>query len=288
MEQETMDNMTYDELLAAVFDDSDDGDLEDAGADEPEETGESTANSEVNSSANTEDDTEDTTNTVQENNSLQAEGKTAKTEHNARAAQKRRSEEAYHDLYKQQVEAYFKSKGFKSFADAQAHDGLQDDIKGLGFSGKDIEPVVQKIVQNMPEMARAQEMMRKAEEKEQALAFSEELSKISKLDPSIQDAEDLKKMEEYDSFFDLVVNRGYKLSDAFKLARYEKLVDNAAKAAGQKAINSVAGKNHFKNVSGGTEDDVQVPKDVAEQYRAINPGVSMAEIRAHYKKSKGV
>lgn len=78
---------------------------------------------------------------------------------------------------------------------------------------------------------------------------------------------------------------GLELADAFLLKNYQELLERQSEAARQAAINSMAGRAHLLSSSGGQGEEVRVPGGVYELYRALNPGATEQEIKAHYKKS---
>lgn len=190
--------------------------------------------------------------------------------------------------FREKVNRYFQEMAQNQMQPSSADEGavsMDEEIGGLGFTGKDIQPVVEDIVRRIPEVQAAREMVRLSEEKVQQEAFSEELRKISALDPSVKTPEDLEKISGIEVFHDLVLNRGYALSDAFKIAQFDALLGSSRSAGGQEALNRVHTKSHLKPVSGVYGEEVTVPEDVLEEYRALNPDASEEEIKKHYQKS---
>ena len=160
-------------------------------------------------------------------------------------------------------------------------------MRKSGMSDADFDA----FVQNLPEVREAREAKEQAEqakrEAQQAAAkvkVDEQLKEIGALDPSIRSMEDLAKMPTYAKFYELV-KKGNTLTDAFKLANYDALTKGAAAGARQAALNAAQGKQHMGQTQTRGAGAVSVPAEVMEQYRALNPDATEAEIRAHYAKS---
>ena len=81
------------------------------------------------------------------------------------------------------------------------------------------------------------------------------------------------------------VKKGNSLLDAFKLANFETLSQGTAARARQAAINAAQSKQHLAQTQTRGKGAVTVPSDVKELYRTMNPGVTDAEIQAHYSRT---
>lgn len=154
------------------------------------------------------------------------------------------------------------------------------------------EEELDEFARNLPEVRRAAEESAKAkalmesERRRQSMErLNAEIKKISAMDPSVKSIADLTGGDDFNQLLELV-KRGYDLSDAWKLANFDKLQGKAQAASRQAAINSGAGRAGFKPTQpkGEGGDNVPVPPDVLEMYRGINPGATDAEIRAEYNK----
>lgn len=117
------------------------------------------------------------------------------------------------------------------------------------------------------------------------MVAEEQLRSITALDGDIRSVDDLMAMPEYPDFYGRV-QKGMSLVDAYKLTRYDALMDRAAKAAAREAIQSVASRQHLTAVAGqpGVGDFGTVPAEVAEGFRQARPGITDGEIRRRYKK----
>ena len=130
----------------------------------------------------------------------------------------------------------------------------------------------------------AEKARQDAQEAQAKVQVDEQLKKISELDPNIRQLQDLAKMPNYPQFYELV-KKGNSLLDAFKLANFETLSQGAAARARQAAINAAQSKQHLAQTQTRGKGAVPVPSDVKELYRTMNPGVTDAEIQAHYSRT---
>lgn len=159
-------------------------------------------------------------------------------------------------------------------------------LKKSGMSDEEFRA----FVQDLPEVQAAKQAQeaaqaatRQAQEQQAKLKVDEQLKEIAAIDPSIQSLQDLAKMETYPKFYELV-KKGNTLTDAFKLANYDAIAKNAAAASRQAALNAANGKQHLSQTTQRGAGAITVPAEVAEEYRAFNPGITDEEIQKHYTK----
>ena len=117
------------------------------------------------------------------------------------------------------------------------------------------------------------------------MVAEEQIRAIADMDGDIRSVEDLMNMPEYGDFYGRV-QKGMSLVDAYKLTRWDALMDRAAKAAARETMQSVASRQHLTAVAGqpGVGDFSAVPPDVAEGFRQARPGITDGEIRRRYRK----
>ena len=117
------------------------------------------------------------------------------------------------------------------------------------------------------------------------MVAEEQIRAITEMDGDIRSVEDLMNMPEYGDFYGRV-QKGMSLVDAYKLTRWDALMDRTAKAAAREAMQSVASRQHLAAVAGqpGVGDFSAVPPDVAEGFRQARPGITDGEIRRRYRK----
>ncbi len=129
-----------------------------------------------------------------------------------------------------------------------------------------------------------------------------QMAEIAAIDPTVRTLDDLRRMENYPRFRELV-RRGNTLADAFRLASLDRRDRAAGSAfsprinasgaamaaqAKQAALNQINSKAHLDRTTTRGAGAAVVPADVAAQYRAINPEATEAEIRAHWAKYKKI
>ena len=148
----------------------------------------------------------------------------------------------------------------------------------------------QQFVNDLPEVKEARAKAEAAEEAQKAVQaerakaeIERQLGEIREMDPAISSLEDLTKMENYQKFYDLV-KRGNTLTDAYRLANFEKLTSQQTEQAKQAALNRVNSKSHLDRTTTRGAGAVTVPADIIAQYREFNPDATMEEIRAHWAK----
>lgn len=117
------------------------------------------------------------------------------------------------------------------------------------------------------------------------LVAENQLREISRLDGAVRSMDDLVAMEDFPAFYDRV-KKGMTLPDAFKLTRWDALMDRAARAAAREAVQSLSGRGHLTAVAGnaGAGDFTAVPAEVADGFRRARPGITDGEIRRRYRK----
>ena len=173
---------------------------------------------------------------------------------------------------------------YEEYAEAQAEQQKREFLSQSGMSEEDYNafvaglPEVAEARRREAENAAAVQRMRQAEAEARLTA---EINEIAKLDSKIKSVEDLANQENYDTFYDLV-QKGYGMADAYKLANFDKLTGQAAAAERQKALTLAASKDHLKSTRARGEGATAVPADVRAMYRMLNP--NEAEIKAHYNR----
>lgn len=111
-----------------------------------------------------------------------------------------------------------------------------------------------------------------------------EIAKIHAVDPSINSVADFLNMPNYDQFKELV-DKGYSFEHAHYLVNREKIEASRAEAARQQAMANARGKEHLAPAAGSRGDGaLPVPGNVMALYRRLNPGMTEAQIIAHYNK----
>lgn len=151
-------------------------------------------------------------------------------------------------------------------------------------------------VNDLPEVKEANAKVKAADESAKAareaqakIEVDNQIAEIAKDDPSITSiaelAETMRKAGKYDEFYGKV-KKGYSLTDAYRLATMDTRAEKNISQTKQAALNAANSKNHLDRTTTRGAGAVTVPAEIMEQYRAFNPGISDAEIQAHYTKYK--
>jgi len=176
---------------------------------------------------------------------------------------------------------------YKAWEKQSADKQLEADLK----AGRLTPEGLAQAIGNHPLMQQAQSLIDRdavAEQARQQAAdqarIDAEIARIHEVDPSINSVADFMNMPNYDRFKELV-DRGYSFEHAHYLVNREKIEASRAEAARQQAMANARGKEHLAPAAGSRgEGALPVPGNVMAMYRKLNPGMSEAQIIAHYNK----
>ena len=138
-------------------------------------------------------------------------------------------------------------------------------------------------VDNLPEVRAAREAEAAANYTKKRTEIDEDLKRIQETDPNISNFSALMKTDGYKRISDLYA-KGLSLFEAYKLVNYDKMVERAASASKQQAINAARSKAHLTSTAQRGNGGVDVPADVMAQYKFFMPDATAEEIRKHYNK----
>lgn len=151
--------------------------------------------------------------------------------------------------------------------------------KKAGMSKEDFD----EYIQSQPEVKEARAAQEQARRQAAQAQIAEELKEISALDPSIHELGDIAKSDKGAEINELI-NRGYRLVDAFKLANFDRLRDMDESAIRQRTINSAAGKSHLTSTKSRGQGMTSVPRDTMDTYRIFFPDMSDSDIQKEYNR----
>ncbi len=143
---------------------------------------------------------------------------------------------------------------------------------------------LQAFIDEQPDVKAAKAERQSMERERQQRELETQLTEVAKLDPSVKTLEDLQKQDNYADIYNLVVRKGLSISEAYKLANFDKLSSARASSAAKQAERNAKGKEHLQPTSQRGEGSVSVPQDVKDMYRVLMPQATDAEITAHYNK----
>lgn len=185
------------------------------------------------------------------------------------------------DEYIGKVDPYT-NKVIRTKADEQAYlDAFsRDTLKANGLD----ENMIQNMIDNNPVIKEAKMLKQQIQQERGQAQLQKEIEMISELNPNIKSLDDFRQLPNIDELNNLIINRGMSLSEAYKLANFKELTERQSAVAKQQAINLAKGKSHLTSTEGNAGEEIAVPKDVLELYKALNPEMSTADIRADYAK----
>lgn len=156
----------------------------------------------------------------------------------------------------------------------------KDTLKQNGLD----ENIIQQMIDNNPVIQEAKALKAQMQQERGQSQLQKELEKVSELNPEVKTIEDFAKLSNFEEMDNLIRNRGFSLSEAYIQANYKELVGKQTAIAKQQAINAVKGKSHLTSTEGTAGEEIVVPKDTIEMYKALNPEMSLSEIKEDYAK----
>lgn len=151
---------------------------------------------------------------------------------------------------------------------------------------KGVDPdMIDRAVAQSPIVMQAQAYMAQAEQQAQLAQVQRDVEEISKLDPSIKNAEDLYNAPYTPALIEFCQKHGTTLTEAFKIINYDNHLTSRDAANRQQAINQMRGKDHLASQPNGVateNDDVEVPAEIMARFKA--DGKTEKQIRELYKK----
>lgn len=176
---------------------------------------------------------------------------------------------------------------FRAWEQEAGQKQLERDLKAGKLTPQALEqaigshPLMQQARQIIARDAAAAQQRQAAEDQARIDA---EIAAIHKVDPSINSPADFQNMPNYPAFKELV-DKGYSFEHAHYLVNRERIEASRAEEARQQAMLNARGKEHLAPPASHRGDGaLTVPSDVMALYRQLNPGMSDAQIVAHYNK----
>lgn len=150
-------------------------------------------------------------------------------------------------------------------------------ISRYGLSEEDYDA----IIAASPEIAAARRESESARKQQSERELQRQMEALGAVAPEIKTVEDLRKMDTFDQFYNLV-SHGADFVTAYKAANVDKLIARRDEAAKQSALNTARSKEHLGKTTSRGGGSVPVPADILAQYRALGIELSEAEITRHY------
>lgn len=178
------------------------------------------------------------------------------------------------------------SRGFKDWKELDAY-SQKERLEAMGIQKpEDFNAYVEDLVAKSPVLEQARQILERQKQEEQHRMVTEAINEINKYDSDIKSLDDLTKSPYYEAFYGLM-DKGYTIADAYKIAAFDKITSMKVNSAKQTVINNIDSKNHFKPIQGAKSKETSVPEEVLATYRKNMPNMSDAEIKEHYNKFVG-
>ena len=140
------------------------------------------------------------------------------------------------------------------------------------------------MIDNNPVIQEARALKEQMQQERGKTQLQSQIELISELNPDIKSLEDFTKLPNIDEINNKIFNQNMSMLDAYITTNYKELLGKQNAKAKQQAINLAKGKSHLTSTEGASGDDIVVPKDTIEMYRALNPEMSLSEIKEDYAK----
>jgi len=169
----------------------------------------------------------------------------------------------------------------KETADAR----MQKDLK----AGKLTREMLDQLISAHPAVQQAQQIQVQAQEQQaqqraeaERTRIAEQIAKIGELNPAVKSLGDILAMKTAPAFRQNVA-KGMDFYDAYLLANMNAMAEDKARRAVQAAQDKSRGKEHLRATGNARGSGAaSVPHDQMKLYRMMNPGMTDAQIQAHY------
>lgn len=159
--------------------------------------------------------------------------------------------------------------------DAQERLKVREQFKANGIDTSMLE----KYIESSPQMKEAKELKERLESLEAEKRVMADIAELNKIDNAIKSIEDVPS-----EVIDLCANRGFTLTEAYKILNYGKTTEAKNAATVQRAVNQVKSKSHLNPMNGVSINDtsVDIPSNERAMWEAAFPNKSYAEIKKLY------
>lgn len=167
---------------------------------------------------------------------------------------------------------------------AQERMQMQEKLKSAGVDPEALD----KAIANSPLVQNAQRMQAQFQQQQVQTMVAEDMRTIMQLDPSKTSEEDIINDPSYVQAIVYVQQHpGVRLSEAYKLVNFDRLMGNKSQAAQQAAVNQAKSKSHLKTVSGSAGDskDAEIPASELSRWQQMFPDKNAKELKATYNRS---
>lgn len=187
--------------------------------------------------------------------------------------------------YNDKLTTIAKNKGYDTWEDFEKAQN-RDTLIEAGVEDPDkFGEVLTRMINESPDVIKAREIIEQQKQEENDRIMNEEIKMIHNIDDSINNLDDISRLDNCNDIIEKL-NKGYSLYDAYVLCNINKISSMNKEKQEKKQTDNINSKNHMKRTSGGSNDYVEVPKDVYDTYRRNLPNWTDKQIREHYAKNK--
>lgn len=193
-------------------------------------------------------------------------------------------EKKYNDEYNNKLNNIAKNKGYKTWEEFEKALN-RDTLIEAGVEDPDkFSDVLNRMISESPEVRKAKEIIEKQQQEENDKIMQEELKLINAIDSSIETLDDISKMDNCNDVIEKL-NKGYSLYDAYVLCNMNRISQLNKDKKDKAKLNNTNSKSHMKKTTGGSNDYVEIPKDIYATYKRNLPNWTDKQIREHYAKN---
>jgi hypothetical protein len=165
--------------------------------------------------------------------------------------------------------------------DAQEHLNTRQQMQEKGVDPE----LIDRAIKNNPLMRQAENAIREMNLQRGNQELNRQIAEISTFYPEVKTLEDITKMETFPAF-DSYVKNGMGITEAFKLANFDALMQRGSAASKQAAINAAKGKSHMTPVGGASTPEglAEIPHEELSRWREFFPNATAKELREKYNR----
>lgn len=165
--------------------------------------------------------------------------------------------------------------------DAQEHLNTRQQMQEKGVDPE----LIDRAIKNNPLMRQAENAIREMNLQRGNQELNRQIAEISTFYPEVKTLEDITKMETFPAF-DSYVKNGMGITEAFKLANFDVLMQRGSAASKQAAINAAKGKSHMTPVGGASAPEglAEIPREEISKWREFFPNATAKELREKYNR----
>ena len=175
----------------------------------------------------------------------------------------------------------------ETFAEEKKRE-IQEKFEEAGL-GRD---EVNKLVESHPDVIKAREEKRKLEAAEQKLneqrykgMVEESIKEIQEFDPTIKSVLDIANSE-HGTEVEEMIRKGYKISDAWKIANLDKIKQRTATAAQLETSSKARSKEHLEKSEQKGKGGISIPSAELAEFKKIMPKATKEQIQKYWEKDQ--